>query len=326
MNFFFSILNIIGFVLYIASFLAVFHLLCVYNQKLGYKYYSLVIIVFLGGAFGGYFLRDYAQSQKDILHFEEMLDKQINQGAKYFLDVTFAKLDDEYKQQKIEYIFNKLYDNTLEGKAAFLDDFSKEDLPFINNLRKEVADEIDKIYISAESQNTDNAWRYFSSKISFKLFEKVANKNNIDKEFSKWSSDEDAWKRVMALDSLYLSHEYLSRFPKGVHVVDAKRIILDHEYQDDTRKNLAKVTNYDGTSTFYISNTSSYKVTFSYHGEFAEGNVTISGNSSKTISVPNGYYRVSIDSEKLHTRSINEVVSCNSDYKTYNLQLVRDFR
>lgn len=324
MNAIFSFLNFIGFLLYIASFIAAFHLFCVYNDNISIKYKSLVIAVILGGAFGGYFLRDYAQGQKKIISFEEHLQKQIDGGAKFSLDDSFAKLDDDYKQKKIEYIFNNLYEKSLEGKATFLDDYSKEDLPFINDLRKEVTNEIQRMYTLAESLNTEKAWIYFSSKIPFYLFEKVANKQTIDKEFSKWSSDEGAWKRVLALDSVYLSHQYLSRYPNGLHVVDAKRIILNHDY-DHYKKTGPKVTIYDGTSTFYIRNNSTYKVTFYYNGTFGNGNVKVPGNSTRTISVPNGYYLISLQSEKLHTRGIHESVCCNSISKTYDLALVNDY-
>lgn len=326
MDFIYSILNLFGFLLYVASVLALLHLLCVYNMKLGKRYYSLVVLVMIGGVLCGFFLRDYSQNQKKIIQFEEILAKQMNNGGEYgyFIDGPFAELDNSYKEKKIEYIFSNLYSNDLKGKAKFLNDFSKEDLKFINNMRKSLTDEITNLYNTADSQQTTEAWSSFSKKIPFELFEQIAKKETIEKEFSKWKTDESAWERVMTLDSLYLSYEYLSRFPDGVHVVDAKRIILDHEYQDETRNNLPKVTDYDGTSTFYIRNTSSYQVTFSYQGAFAKDNVSVPGNSYRTISVPNGYYLVTVHSQKLHTKGITEVVTCNSNYKSYDLDLVQD--
>ena len=77
---------------------------------------------------------------------------------------------------------------------------------------------------------------------------------------------------------------------------------------------------------FVINNTSSYPVTFSYHGAFEENSIRIPENSTRSFNVPNGYYRVSLNSDRLHTRGIYEVVTCNDSYKSYDLDLVRDYK
>ena len=88
-----------------------------------------------------------------------------------------------------------------------------------------------ELYTKAENDNSNISWLQFSKKIPGKFFLKFADDELKQKEFDKWKSDDDAWMRVLVMDSLDMSHKYLELYPEGQHRNDAKRIILDNDFK-----------------------------------------------------------------------------------------------
>lgn len=323
MDFIFSVINFIGFILYLCAVLAFIRFICTVGQKnvLKLNFDIIALSILIGSLVSGFFIRDYAQNQKKLIRINEIIDKQGNNPfAHYNLESILKDLNSNDKDKYVQVIFTKLYNDSLVSRAKFIDDYSDINTTFIMGIRSQTQEEITQLYKKHESTNT---WNDFVSQLPIKIFFKVASNEIVNKEYSKWKTDEEAWQRVLTLDSVFLSNEYLSRYNHGIHEIDAKRIILNHEHEDKTRIHLPKVTNFTGSSTFNITNSSSYKISFSYHGAFKEGHETIPGHTTKVIVVPNGYYRISLSSEKLHTKGINEVVTCNNSYIPYDLSLVQ---
>ena len=165
------------------------------------------------------------------------------------------------------------------------------------------------------------------------IFEKFYNNTFIDfaskelknKEFSKWTDDENAWKRVVALNTVAMYREYLSHFPYGKYKNSAKKIILDYDYslkKGETKK----ITNYNGNTTLQICNKSHQSITFSYTGTFAQGKENISGNGTIWITIPNGYYSIHVYSQSSRTRGDYSTEALDGGTKTLEYYIRQEYR
>lgn len=333
MNFFYSVINLVGFLFYIAAGFAAIRALCTYDyffNKKEWKSTSFVLSILILSPILGYCIRDFAQHQKELLQFKEIVKQESSKSETNNLSLmricgSFSDLSEKDKEEQIQIVFEKFYDSSLNGKCAFLNQYNDENLEFVLKIKKEVKRELASIYNIYDKSADINSWSNFQSVVTLKNFLEHAPQETIDKEFSKWDTDDSAWNRVILLDSIYLSNVYLSRFPRGLHEYEARRIILNDDF--DPKYDSYRITsNFDGTTTIEVINRSSYPAELNYDGTFAKGYVSISGNSRKSISIPNGYYRISITSQKLHTRGIHERVVCNGGYIPYDLELQRDYR
>ena len=329
-----GILTILGLLFYIAAGLAAVNVICTYDDffdKKERKRIILVSLIVIIAPLVAYFIRDYAERERNLIKFNNSFETVLSnnsEDSKKRIEVErkFKEIDKSNKDKFIEQIYFKLYSNDLNSKAEFIDNYEEYNLKFVDIIKKELQDSIQYIYLSkANSQNPD--WSNFSNLVPIKLFLSKAPNNILEREFSHWNTDESAWQRVLLIDSIELSKIYLERFPKGNHVYDAKKIILDDSFKRSNGLDKTKITsNYDGTTTISVNNNSTYEVTVHYSGNFADGSVKVPGNTYRNIQVPNGYYHISISSQKLHTRSINERITCDGGVIPYDLELKQDFR
>ena len=123
-------------------------------------------------------------------------------------------------------------------------------------------------------------------------------------EFAKWNNETNAWRRAVVFRDSDMFREYLKRFPYGAHSDNARKYILDREFFSyrENKPPYQITSNYGGLTTLTIVNRSSTSIQFSYSGTFASGKENISGNCTTSISIPNGYYRLSATSSNPHTR------------------------
>ena len=334
MNFLFSFINFIGLLLYGISILGVIRALCTYDtfkKRSEWKNTLLVFILVIIAPICGYMVREYAQGKKRIIYFNEVIDRELSRdNTNHFslLNIrgAFSKLKDYDKGKVVEFIFNKFYDNNLQGRCNFLNEYKDYDIPYVAKIKTETEAAIEQIYINIENTGDSSQWRTISKRISIKDFLSNAPQNIIEKEFSKWDNDSNAWERVILLDSIYLSKIYLDRYPNGRYECIAKRIILDNEYSKSEGRDRKISSNYCGTTTISIINRSSYEAVFSYDGSFDKGSIKIPGYGQREVRVRNGYYRISISSQKLHTKGIHERITCDGGYIPYDIELKQDYR
>lgn len=333
MNFIFSIINFVGLLLYGVAILGVIRALCTYDtitKKSEWKNTLLVFALVIVTPICGYFIRDYAQGQKRLIHFKDVIEreasnKQNNQFSLFNISGAFSNLDSRDQENVIEMIFNKFYDNRLQSRCSFLNEYRDYEIPYIAKIKEETEKDIETLYNAIENTGNLSQWRTLSNKMSIKDFLSNAPQHIVEKEFHKWKSDNEAWQRVVLLDSIYLSRIYLERFPNGIHECNARRIILDDEYSKSEGRDRKIDSNYCGTTTISIINRSSYEVTFSCDGSFDKRNIKVPGNSQREVIIQNGYYRISISSQKLHTKGIHERITCDGGYIPYDLELKQDY-
>lgn len=312
----YNLLCILGSILYIIAFFA---LIIIYRCKwFKKKTVTIAIVIIICAPTIGFIVRDYAQRQKKVVYFKEVIDKELTRKNKKSLGNikwAFSYLDKSYKEKYIGFIFSKFCDNSIASKCLFLNEYGKEDLEYISNMKYNVEMELSELYISIEKNNSE--WNKLSKVVPIDQFLSNAPKEIINKEFNKWDTDDNAWHRVISLDSIYLSRKYIEWYPNGKHVISAKRIILNDYFSKSEGKYRKIISNYNGETMILIHNNSLSNITFKYDGTFAKGTVNIFGSTS--IKVPNGYYRISISSSKKHTKGIHENITCDGETITYDL-------
>ena len=87
MNFFYSVINLVGFLFYIAAGFAAIRALCTYdyffNKKEG-KSTSFVLSILILSPILGYCIRDFAQHQKELLQFKEIVKQEFMADFRIF--------------------------------------------------------------------------------------------------------------------------------------------------------------------------------------------------------------------------------------------------
>lgn len=329
MDFLYSVLNFIGLLLYLVVILGIIRGLCTYelfSKKEEWRNTLLVIVLVVIAPLCGYFIRDFAQSKKNLIRFERIIEREsskseLDRFSLLSISAAFSDLTNKEKEEAVEIIFNKFYDNSLTSRCEFLDEYREFNIPFIINIKNCTESEIAALYKDIENSKDESAWKSLSKKINIQDFLDNAPTNILDSEFNKWKDDDSAWRRVMLLDSIILSHVYLERYPKGIHEESARKFILDEAYSKCEGRDRKITSNFSGTTTIAIYNRSVYKIDFHYDGTFAKGKIDIPKNSYREIKLPNGYYMVSIYSQKLHSKGIHERITCDGGCIPYDLEL-----
>ena len=324
-------IELIGFILYGVAILTIIRALCTYDDfknKSEITNTIIVITTIIISPICGYFIRDYAQGEKRLISFEKVINSELSNDNREFsptnVSSAFYNLRDSDKIKAIELIYKNFYDSSLSSRCDFLNTYRKYTIPFVSKIREQTEKEIENIYTEFEQNDEPLSWQKFHTLVPIEDFLSNAPKSVIDREFCKWNNDESAWQRVLLLDSIYLSKVYLERYPNGHYECSAKKIILDDEYLNSEMRGRRILSNYCGNTIISVINRSSYEIGFHYSGTFAKGTIKISANSRRVISLPNGYYAISIFSQKLHTKGINERITCDGVYISYDLELKQD--
>lgn len=319
------LLNLLVIVCYlIAGFLAMLFAIFLFtpsNENESLKGGCLTLILGTSFCIGGILIREYSQSLEMRKDFFEVLEN----GNKNSVSAKFSKLD--YSEQKdfINEIFEKFYNNTFQEKQRFIRDYQQYHLDYVEKKKSEIEKEITRLYNNAEIDNYINSWRDFSKIVTGDIFMDFASMELKNKEFSKWTDDENAWTRVVALNTIAMYREYLSHFPYGKYEDSARKIILDYDYNLKKEKPY-KVTNYSGETTLKICNKSSQSIIFSYTGTFAEGKENISGNNTIWITLPNGYYSIHAYSQNFRTRGDYSTETLDGGAKTLEYYIRQEYR
>ena len=319
------LLNLLGIVCYlIAGFFAMLLVILFFassNEDSSFKGGCITLILGVSFCIGGILIREYSESSEKRKDFFEVLEN----GNKDSVIAKFSQLDYSEQKDYINEIFEKFYNNTFQEKLRFVRDYQQTNLDYVEKKKVELEEDISKLYNNAENDNSIDSWRSFSKIVSDDIFINFASRELKDKEFSKWTDDENAWARTVALNTISMYREYLSHFPYGKYEDSARKIILDYDYSLKKEKPY-KVTNYCGETTLQICNKSSQSIIFSYTGTFAEGEKNISGNNTIWITIPNGYYSIHVYSQNFRTRGDYSTETLDGGMKTLEYFIRQEYR
>lgn len=316
------LLKLLGIVCYlIAGILAIILYLIFNSKSSSFKLGCITLIAGVLFGIGGALIREYSESLEIKKNFFEVLENE----NKSRVIAKFSLLSYSEQKDYIIEIFERFYDDTFQEKLNFVLDYQNFDLNFVEKKKKEIQDEIAILYNHAENDNSVESWRNFSKKVPGNIFLDLASQELKNREFLKWTNDEESWKRAVRLNTIAMYREYLSRFPYGKYENNVKKIILNYDYNSKKEKP-SKVTNYSGNTTLQICNKSSKTIIFSYTGTFAEGKESIPANNSIWITIPNGYYSIHVYSHSSRTRGEYSTETLNGGTKTLEYDIRQEYR
>lgn len=324
MDFIVILLNLIGLILYLAAGGCVIVMIAVFpsEDKTEVKTALLALLAGVALVFGGYWIREGAEKLKR----EDTFTTSLKKGDAHNVVWQFRSLSNSRKEKYIADIYERFYNDSIFGQIKFINDFGDEKISFVVQKNQYLNSRIEKMYYNAERMNTDTVWFNFSKEIPGRFFLNRVDTNLKAREFRKWKTDEESWKRVLLMDSAVMAREYLKKYPNGTHVVDAKRIILNHTFDSYTdNKSCFRVTNYDGTTTLLVHNSSDCEINVHYSGTFADGNMKVQPYGSSSVLVPNGYYNVSVSAYTRRAKSDYWSESFNGGVVSRDYRLVREY-
>lgn len=266
------------------------------------QFVTAIIAATLG--FGGYGVWIGAETIRDRHSFSEELEYGTKESVRHKL-YTLERID---KEKCIVDIFNKFYSSNTQEIISFLDDYDTYQFKYhsyIEKVREELSNLIEKEYAKAEENGSQLAWLDFTNEVPMDIFLEYASDKTLSKEFALWSNEDFAWERAMLLDSVVMAHKYIELYSHGKYDGNARKIILDdayNYYSNHNNKPPYKITqNFTGYTSVTIRNVSSTPMNLKYSGTFDKGSKFIAGHSSAYLNLPNGYYSFIADA----TQGIN---------------------
>lgn len=324
MGFIILLLKFIGLLCYVIAGIAGVVFMINLNENGNFK---LGVVSFVIGASfigGGILANDYSKSLKVKRNFMVA----INNGIRHKVRVEFMQLPYSNQEKYIDDVFEKCYDKSFQSLLEFVKDYETEYLDYVEVKKVDLENKIAVLYDQAERTDTPSAWRNFIQEVSGETFLNYANTESKNKEFAKWIDEQQAWNRVLMLNSIILYREFLSRFPSGEYEEDVRKIILDNHYDSYTQKKppFKIYSDFSGTTILNIENKSNTPITFSYNGTFEKGKKTISGYGYACLFLPNGYYSFSATAQQSRVRNDYSLETLNGRTKTLQYYITQDYR
>ena len=278
------------------------------ERKIGWILLSVAGLLLVGGLYLNKFNSSYSSRQN--------LTALLLKGEISGVYSNFKDLSNSDKEYFVKQIYEKFYDGKIKKKIEFINSFSRFNLQFVDKVKLDLDKEISSLYLSTEHINTSAAWRIFTSEVPMDYFVNDAGESIKNIEFSKWRNTEEAWNRVVLLNSNPITFEFLKRYSRSEYECEAKKMILDN--LADTYK-YPYIRNSCGQTFVTISNTSYSEITFKYNGTFDEGSVTIGSHSKTSLSLKNGYYKFNASANNAWDESTHEVLNGQSISIEYSL-------
>ena len=82
--------------------------------------------------------------------------------------------------------------------------------------------------------------------------------------------------------------------------------------------------NYCGTTTISVKNSANADLNIHYSGTFGSGNFKVPGYGYNSITVPNGYYCISVSSNQARARAETTLETLDGGVKSFDYHIVRD--
>ena len=203
----------------------------------------------------------------------------------------YASLVDSIIDKKVEEMRQELINDNINFDSAtvFISKFGNVSNASIQSLVHEVKEKCSQIL--KEEQEREDKFRQDSIKK-----EEEARKRE---EYEKYGTDANAWKTAKAEDTMDGYKEYLKRYPKGKHVQEANKEIIDLEVAsvmlsgDYGHLPSAQRVSYGSgkNSTINLTNSSGRTITILYSG-VKSMKIVLEAYQTRTIILPSSSYDV----------------------------------
>lgn len=156
----------------------------------------------------------------------------------------------------------------------------------------------DLAYQITAKKNTEYAWQQYIEFVNEEDLRDAQKRINA-LEYDKWGTENLAWATAQKEHSAYSYKQYMDKYPKGKHFAQAKRKYINLSVDNDLSREHGQLpqmeqSTYGGGRTSHINvyNGTEYTLTIFYSGPDCE-ELIIPSNSSKSLNLQNGSYRIS---------------------------------
>ena len=187
------------------------------------------------------------------------------------------------------------YENSISGWRHYIQTVPIE---YVRDAEVRRSALVDEAYQKAKKTNTIDGWKSFLDAVPSKDARDAKEKINELEEQSAWSTESKAWHTASERGNLAAMRKYLKLYPKGTHVRQAEKKVIDYEvasvfagkYGDLPAMDKGYSTG-NSYSVIEIENRTQYDLTISYSGPDSK-RMVISPYATKSMRVGNGNYRV----------------------------------
>ena len=191
--------------------------------------------------------------------------------------------------------YNIAQEEGLKSLDKLAKDFSSTDWGKIASLR--VKQICDSLYQIANNTQTVQGWKEYQASVPSEYYaDSNAKIETIENE--AWSTEAKAWNQAIKENSISAFQKYLNLYPNGSHSSAADKKLIDLQVANVHAGEHGELppmdrTGYGGGSstTIEIENNTSYILTLLYSGPESK-RVVIAPQSTRTVLLKNGYYRI----------------------------------
>lgn len=294
--------------LIVGAFISFFFILCQSKWGCGTRLLAIGVCAIVG--FSGYYLADW-WSRLDMLNGLSADASRITYRT--FISNNFAKIS---KQQQEE-VLHRYYRSSLDSCYATLARYSAisnktsslSGLGYIKDFiwacpitaYKEEAELryqalVDSLYAVASNKNDYEGWGAYQAAVASADYRDSSDKRQAAD--TRWNTDDNAWRTVSATNDITSYQKYLSLYPKGKHIKEANKRIIDLEVDATFKSEYGELPTMEKMSsgnsvytTIIIYNKTEYKLTLLYSG-LESRRLEIFPQDYQTINLTNGVYRV----------------------------------
>ena len=155
----------------------------------------------------------------------------------------------------------------------------------------------DSLYNIAKLNATVVGWRQYQRVVPSSYY-RDSEEEIEEIENQTWNTEPKAWQQATAENSLSAYNKYKSLYPKGAHINQCEKKIIDLEVssiyagEHGTLPAMERTGNGGGTTSYItVTNSTSYTLTILYSGPDSK-KLVIEASGTKSIRLKNGQYKV----------------------------------
>ena len=156
----------------------------------------------------------------------------------------------------------------------------------------------DSLYDVASNLGTIKIWQMFRASVPSDYY-KDSNAKIQELEDREWETEAKAWKRACSENSIRAYTKYKNMYPKGKHITQAEKLLIDLEVANASIGNYGKLPEMDKvsygngpTSVVTVHNGTGYTLTLSYSGNEESKKLVIPMGQNGSVTLKNGQYRI----------------------------------
>ena len=251
------------------------------------------------------------------------------------LSPIFSKIRESIERKKYDLLYEEA--NSV-GTIEAWENYQME-VPFeeyrdsqhkIDGLKKLV---YDSLYQKANSIGTIEAWEKYQTKVPNEHYRNSQYKIDSLKNLT-WNTESKAWQEAQKQNTLSAYNKYKALYPKGKHISQAEKKIIDLEVADVYAGDYGTLPSMDmvgygsgPTTHITVENNTSYTLTILYSGTESK-RLVIRPNGSSSITLKNGVYRIaaSVNAANVRKYAGTENLNGGSYESSYYISTTRSYR